>query len=261
MSYEFSNSNAAILSGVFNGTYGDPITIACHQKFTAHPAAVDVLVQLHLTDGANADSYQLHTYTTDNTWALTAYDTTTSSRVTSPAVDRDGVWTPVVAVITTDALRDIYVADIANTAQSTSTRTVSNGLLRLAVGRAAPANSAFTGFIAEVAVWNCALTTQQITDYLAGYNPSGIAAANLIGYFPLDYDSATQTNEGVDTAGDLTVTGTPAFSSDHPTILPWAVTYVKLTAPAAAASAANIEGVVLNAARDTVIGEFQRADV
>lgn len=32
--------------------------------------------------------------------------------------------------------------------------------------------------------------------------------------------------------------------------------YVKLLAPAAAASAASIEGVVLNAARDTVIGEF-----
>lgn len=32
--------------------------------------------------------------------------------------------------------------------------------------------------------------------------------------------------------------------------------YVKILAPAAAASAASIEGVVLNAARDTVIGEF-----
>ena len=32
--------------------------------------------------------------------------------------------------------------------------------------------------------------------------------------------------------------------------------YVKLLAPAAAASAASIEGVVLNAARDTVVGEF-----
>ena len=40
------------------------------------------------------------------------------------------------------------------------------------------------------------------------------------------------------------------------TTAPTLTTKVKLTAPAAAASASSIEGVVLNAARDTVIGEF-----
>jgi hypothetical protein len=52
---------------------------------------------------------------------------------------------------------------------------------------------------------------------MAGSAASGIAAANLIGYWPLSASSGTQTNLGTDAGGTLTVSGA-TFSADHPTI-------------------------------------------
>lgn len=59
------------------------------------------------------------------------------------------------------------------------------------------------------------------------------------------------TNRQATNGGDNFHTWSIAFDETPATTL-----YVKLFAEAAAASAASIEGVVLNAARDTVIGEF-----
>ena len=68
----------------------------------------------------------------------------------------------------------------------------------------------------------------------------------------------TQTDFG---GTDFSLTGAGESSSANGVILALmtettADRYVKLLSPAAAASASSIEGVVLNAARDTVIGEF-----
>lgn len=46
-----------------------------------------------------------------------------------------------------------------------------------------------------------------------------IDSANLIGYYSLAVDNATQTNAGVDAGGDLTVSGA-AFDADHPSLTP-----------------------------------------
>jgi hypothetical protein len=75
----------------------------------------------------------------------------------------------------------------------------------------------YAGLMAEVAIWNTALNSSQITSYLAGTGASQIQSANLIGYWPLSASNTTQSNDGVDTGGDLAVTGA-VFSSDHPTI-------------------------------------------
>ena len=74
------------------------------------------------------------------------------------------------------------------------------------------------GLLAEVAIWNKALSAGEIASYLAGNDPSAIAAANLIGYWPLSADNATQSNLGTDATGDLTVSGATYEPSDHPTI-------------------------------------------
>jgi hypothetical protein len=75
----------------------------------------------------------------------------------------------------------------------------------------------YTGLIAEVAIWNKALADAEITSYMSGEAASTIAAANLIGYWPLSADNATQSNEGLDAGGDLSVSGA-TFDADHPTI-------------------------------------------
>lgn len=80
----------------------------------------------------------------------------------------------------------------------------------------------------------------------------------------LDVGSAyvQQTTQADWTGNDFNLTETTPEASNYAGVvlalntLASATTYVKIFAPAAAASASSIEGVVLNAARDTVIGEF-----
>jgi hypothetical protein len=103
-------------------------------------------------------------------------------------------------------------------------------------------------------VWKSALDATARAAFLAGTSPNSIDGDNLAKYFELDAESGTQTNGATGAAADsgsLTLDGT--YASDHPS---WSTKYLKLFAHSSAASATGVEGVVLNAARDTVIGEF-----
>lgn len=252
MSYSFDGSND-FLSGAFASTYGDPLTIACFIKVTSHPLANDAIVSLGASSSGTPNSYMLRTGSSDDSWEARSEDTAGSASIATLAgANIDGAWTGIVGVFAaSDASRTIYVGSIANTATSSATRSVT-AVQNIRLGENFAGSADFTGLMANVAVWNTALGADDITAFLAGSSPSDISAANLIGYWPLSASNATQSNEGVDAGGDLTVNGA-AYSADHPSIL---TKMLKVLAHADFASQTGIEGVVLNAARDTVIGEF-----
>ena len=215
MSYSFDGTND-YLSGSFTSTYADPVTLACFVKLTTHPVAVDCFVCLGNSSSSFDDSYRIETGSTDDAWRATSR-TTGDSQAEITSLNRDATWTPVVGVFTSNTLRDLYVAAIGNTAQSTTSRAVADVLQYVRVGEELSGGRDFNGLIAEVAIWNKALDTSEITSYLGGTAASGIAAANLIGYWPLSASNATQSNLGTDAGGDLTVTNA-TYSADHPTI-------------------------------------------
>jgi hypothetical protein len=99
---------------------------------------------------------------------------------------------------------------------ATTSRTVAT-IQHIVAGENFAGGNDLDGLLAELACWDIALNATQITDYLAGTAAPLIAASDLIGYWPLSANNATQSNLGVDTGGDLTVTGA-TYSSDHPTI-------------------------------------------
>ena len=215
MSYLFDGANDR-LTGTFTSTYNaEGVTLAAFVKVTAHPIAVDSIIQFGNSSSSDDQSHWIVTSGTDNHWLL-------RSRTTiSVSADRfeniDGIWAAIVGVITNDSLRDIYVNGISNTAQSTGTQAVADVLQFVRLGEDMTGAQDFTGRIAEVAIWNAALNSSQITSYIAGTAASGIAAANLIGYWPLSASASPQLNLGIDSGGDLTVTGA-VFDADHPTI-------------------------------------------
>lgn len=215
MSYSFDGANDS-LSGSFTSTYADPVTLACFVKLTTHPVAVDTFVCLGNSASSFDDSYRIETGSADDAWRATSR-TTGDSQAEITAFNRDGLWTPVVGVFTSSTLRDLYVAAIGNTAQNTTTRTVADVLQYLRVGEDLSGGRDFAGKLAEIAIWNKALDSSEITAYLGGTAASGIGAANLIGYWPLSASNATQANLGTDAGGDLTVTNA-TYSADHPTI-------------------------------------------
>lgn len=214
MSYSFDGSNDR-LTGTFTSTYGDPITLACWFKITAHPGAIDSLLAVGNSSSSNNNSYALRTVTTADRYGAVVVGNsggTDQANVTKAGIEN--TWTPFIGVFSGDSQRDCYVSD--QTAGNTTANAVADAIQFIRLGESFTAANDYTGLLAEVCVWNKALSAGEIASFLAASAPTGIAAANLIGYWALSQNGVL-TNEGIDTGGDLTASGA-VFSSDHPTI-------------------------------------------
>jgi len=87
---------------------------------------------------------------------------------------------------------------------------------RFQIGSRADLSDPFGGFMADVAVWNAALSDAQAAA-LASFYPSEVAAANLAAYWPLR-TNADPTPDVVG-ANDLDVTGATFDGGDNPMLL------------------------------------------
>jgi hypothetical protein len=72
-------------------------------------------------------------------------------------------------------------------------------------------------YLARVCVWDVALGAVDRAAFSARLPPKVIRESNLRAYYELNKESALQTNEGRDLAGDLTVSGA-TYNSDHPSL-------------------------------------------
>jgi len=215
MSFIFDGAGD-LLTGTLTSSYGDPLTLAVFVKVTAHPLAAKGILMVGNNQVTTPDSYSLRTTSVDDQWEANSENSAGTNGAAKVTLNIDATWAGIVGVFTNDALRDSYVQAIANTAQNTASRVVADVIKYISAGGFLSSANYFTGRIAELAIWNAALTTQQITDYLAGNAASGIAAANLIEYVPMSTNSLL--NLGTDADGDLTAAGNAAFDSDHPII-------------------------------------------
>lgn len=77
-------------------------------------------------------------------------------------------------------------------------------------------SGAFTGDIAELAIWNLKLSDAEVVQLASGADPQTVQAGNLQMYCPILGDDSPEP----DLVGsyDLTINGTLAKGSDHPTI-------------------------------------------
>lgn len=212
MSYLF-DSSADELVGTFSSTYADPVTLACFVKMPNHSITSDYAVSLGNSSSSIDQSYCVQTNSVDDQWlAVSRTTTNTNANVT---LNIDNIWVGIVGVFTNDSLRDLYIQSISNTGQGTGTRAVADVLQFIAIGRSLAGTGALAANIAEIAIWNSALSVGNVTSYLAGTAASSIAAASLIGYWPLS--AADLTNQGTDAGGDLTA-NSATFDADHPII-------------------------------------------
>lgn len=222
MSYSFDGTND-FLTGAFTSTYTDPLTIACFLKVTDHPLAADCMVVLGVNAGSNNENYQLRTGATDNQWRLLVIDAAAATSGADVVATVDNTWTPLVGVVNTDAAsaappsRVLYVANTSTFDDTSQNERLVGAVQQIRFGEGLAGGQDYAGLLAEVAVWNIALNTTQIGQYMSGTAASSIASANLVGYWPLSVENTTQANEGTDAGGDLSVTGA-TFNADHPTI-------------------------------------------
>lgn len=221
MSFLFNATNTQRMTGVFTSTYGEPLTIAVWIKIASF-SQNDTVINIGSSTSSVSDSHMLVSTNTSNEWAARSTNTVPASSDAVYTSSIDGTWTPIVCVIASDASRKIYIGSIGNVGSDTTSIAVGASLQYLRVGRNLAAVNYFSGYMAELAVWDSALSTDDITSYLGGTVATQIDAANLVGYWPFDYDNATQTNEGVDAGGNLSVvnygTTGATYDPDHPTI-------------------------------------------
>ena len=217
MSYDFNVSDPSMV-GTFNSTYTVPLTLGCWIEYANHPESVDYALTLH--KDANLDEF-ISLQASGTADRLDARQSNSSGSDaafhTSRAGEYDGVWLPWVGTFESTSVWNIFVELITNTnARSASRNPGSIG--KIVVGTSATGAADWVNKIAECAIWNSELSNADIILFLAVNPASGIDAANLIGYWPLDVENSTQNNEGTDSAGDLTVTAA-TFDADHPPII------------------------------------------
>ena len=204
--------------GTLTTQQGQGLTLAIHVKYTNHPENFDWLLSLAETAAQDPHIAILTSSTADRFNARVEVTAGFSSAIfTGSAGEQDRVWVAIVGVFTSNTSRDIYVDVIGDKGFNTTSRAMSTALDHITVGTSPTLAADFAGFLAEAAIWDVALSTEDITSYLNGECASGIDSSNLIGYYPLDTSNSTQTNEGVDASGNLTVTNA-TFAADHPII-------------------------------------------
>lgn len=159
----------------------------------------------------------------------------------------DSVWYHVCGVFTSTTSRQIYVNGVAGTENTASSVPVAANFSHLSIGasKSSGSNSNFLkGKIAEVAVWNAALTTTEIGKLVNGNSALFVKEENLRGYWPLQglFSAVVDNYSEVDFIGGMDLSpdnGCSIDQSDNPVIdFPGLPVVKRMTgAPPAASSA------------------------
>lgn len=196
---------------------------------------------LHLDTGAG-DIFH-HTYGSGNAFAIT---TNTSSL---------NVWSHIVGtVVDSGATRDlisILNGDTANKGTDSGTPGTFTGNDSIWVGRALDTtpSAPYSGYIAEVAIWNVELNADELAALALGYSPLLIRPGSLIFYAPLHNNTIDLLNPG----RTVTTGGSPTASPGvHPPMIYPAHVQVPVATPAGLTlpifSGDSIHGSILRAA-------------
>ncbi len=215
-SYDFSPANPSMV-GTFNSTYTVPFTVGCWIKFANHPESGDFAFVLH-KDANNDEMVAIETSGTADRFDYRHYDAAGSQPAfhTSDADEYNGVWVAIVGTSESTSIWNIFVELITNTHERSASRDP-GALGKISIGTSPAGTGDWVNKIAECGVWNAEESDANITSFLSGTCAANIDSGNLVGYWPLDTDNSTQSNEGTDTGGDLTVTAA-TFDADHPAI-------------------------------------------
>lgn len=187
-----------------------PLTIMCWAWWDVGPTGT--LISIGDKDTADHyDALQLNT-ASNILWAISAG---TGGAASSDGTGMTGsTWHHAAGVFASDASRIAYVD---GSAAVTDTFSVTpNARDRVAVAARAD-NSLGTrldGRVAEVALWNIALSGAEIASIVAGASPISVQASALVGYWPLCGTADPEPDVDGNT-GSLVLTGSPPFIA-HP---------------------------------------------
>jgi hypothetical protein len=222
MSYDFAAATSSI-KGAVTLLASWPYTLAAFAKYTTHPATSSKIALFGRELTLQENHININCRSTDDQFGFEGWSTASgsSSSYQAGAAEYDGVWVPIVGVFTSSTAYQVFVGAVANAGNIQTNSNSRTNLDSFIIGARPDDTQPFTGKIAEVALWKSVLTSQQITDYMAGNVATGIDATNLHCYYPLNTNRDTETtilNEGTAATGTLDIANA-VYAADHPTMI------------------------------------------
>lgn len=142
--------------------------------------------------------------------------------VSSTIAYTGSTWQHACGVFTTTASRTVYLNGANNATDTTAGSPASVDQTSLAVAwdgsGAGVWTQYYTGRIAEVGVWNVAITAAEVASLAKGYSPLEIRPASLVAYYPLGGHYGQFDLDRWKNRYDLTAYNSPTWS-DHPRVI------------------------------------------
>jgi hypothetical protein len=193
MAYNFNNQTATISYSkitALGSFFSYPLTINCW----FYPTLVSYgnMSLVTLVQETASDCHGLQINTNANT---VRYGTGTPFYATSSASYTTNTWNMATAVGTSSTSRTVYL-NAANSGTNTGSRTITTpDRVNIGLQRTFDTPS-YEGYLAEVAIWNVTLTTDELSSLYTGTKASQIRPQNLKFYMPLVrniYDATAST--------------------------------------------------------------------
>lgn len=190
-------------------------TMACWFRSTTITASQ--LLMVFSTIGVNTNSYDLAARgdLANDPLRFSVNDGTNTHHATTSTGYSADTWHHACAVLASTTDRRVFL-DGAGKGTSTDSNTPT-GLDRFSIGRfgGLASGSFMDGRIAEAAMWDVALTDDEVASLSKGFSPRMIRPQSIVAYWPLFGNDATELDRSKN-AHTLTVTG--ATKGDHPRI-------------------------------------------
>jgi hypothetical protein len=211
MAYEFNGTSQFLTTAVQSPVTAPPLTICCWFN-SDNNGGVNGGIPVYIGDPSTFNRYLLAIYNSKieaqvcNALNQNAPALSTSSFST-------GTWTHAGAVYTSTSSRSVYFNGVNEATNTTSI--VPSSITRIQIGRQQFNNATFSfldGRIAEVGIWDAALTAAEIASLAKGMTPDKVRPQSLVFYAPLVRDLNDQ-------KGGLTITNNNAATvANHPRV-------------------------------------------
>jgi hypothetical protein len=210
MAYEFASASSKYLSMTSSPVSGPPLTMACWFN-AAQVTTSDYLVTVSTATTQYFGLVILGANAGDPVGAFDFGNGLIGASTTAGYTA--GTWTHAVGVWSSLSNRTAYING-GNSATNNSTQ-ISFTLTRSQIAAAAGSiSNRMNGLIAEVGIWNAALTAAEIASLAKGMTPDKIRPQSLVFYAPLVRDL-------IDQKGGLTIANNNgATVANHPRIYP-----------------------------------------
>jgi hypothetical protein len=213
MAYAFTAASSQYLSTASAPASGTPMTIAGWIKASGTSGSDRILASVGVASATHRNQVQITTSGASNILQLFAVGATNNSGVVNGPSSFSTDWTHLAGVFTSSTSRTPYVSGTAGTVGTVNIGT-QNAANTATIGARwnTTIGNFFSGAIAEVGVWNVALTAAEIASLAKGMTCDKVRPQSLVFYAPLVRNLQ-------DVKGGLTITNNnSATVANHPRV-------------------------------------------